>query len=229
VVTVPSVAVLVEELADAYRLQNPGLLVLVDRVRGAPEAAAALRAGRADLAVTTSSQLNGGARRLGWRPLLVATGSTAGVDSISSPDLARVYSQEVTLWSELGSASPLPITPVDRPGDHEDHLALARLLYGAPRAVVANALLVPDDERAAAALAGRGGAIGYLGRRAATGLHLLPLDGVAAEPDLVRQGRYPLTESIVAQTGASAHASGLVAFALAGAGQRVIDQREVGL
>ncbi len=232
IVTVPALAALTEDLAAAYRHRHPELLTLVDRVSTDAVAADRLRRGSADVALLAAPQPPSGSRPLGWRPLVVAADSGLGLDALSLRDLGRVFGQEVTVWSELGSASGRPILPVERAAEDIDHIAFSRLVYGGVRGVVRNALLVPDDSGARAAVESRAGAIAYLGLRAAGGLRALRVDGRAAEPDAVRSGAYPLTLAVFAgfpAEGRSGYASGFAEFGRSDDGQRIVDVHELRL
>jgi phosphate transport system substrate-binding protein len=207
---------LAEELGQAYHQRHPGVVVLVDPIRAG--------ARPADLTLVTSGE----GTRIGWRALVLAADPSLRLAATSKEMLARIFSQSVSVWAEMGGPDR-PIVPVDRPASDGDHVAFTGFLYGAPRPPVANALLVPDDRRAAAA-ATRPGAIAYLGLRALAGLPALELDGVQPEPAAVRDGRYALRQPIGVQPAGGA-ASGLAAefaaFSRSEAGQLVVDQHEV--
>lgn len=232
IVTVPALTALTEELAATYRHQHPELLALVDRVSTEVEAGDRLRRGDADVAVLAAPRPPAGSRAIGWRPLVVAADSVLALDELSLRDLGRVFGQEVTVWSELGSASTRPIVPVERAPEDLDHLAFSRLVFGDARGVVRNALLVPDDSAARTAVEGRAGAIAYLGLRAAAGLRSVRIAGLAADPASIRSGGYPLTLTVFASLpagGRSGYASGFAEFARSDPGQRVVDAHEVRL
>jgi phosphate transport system substrate-binding protein len=208
---------LAEDLARAYHQRHPDVTLLVDHLDAAS-------ARRADLTLATS----GTGVRIGWRPLVVAADPGLGLTSVSKEALGRIFSQAVSVWAEMGGPER-PIVPVDRPSGDADHSAFTRFLFGGPRPPVANALLVPDDQRAAAA-ALRPGAIAYLGLRAAGRLNPLELDGVQPDPAAVKDGRYPMRQGIgVVTTGGPALrlARDFTDFAVSDAGQLIIDRHEV--
>jgi phosphate transport system substrate-binding protein len=207
---------LAEELAQAYHQRHQDVVVLVDPIKPG--------ARPADLTLTTS----GDGVRIGWRALVVAADPSLRLVAISREMLARIFSQAVSVWTEMGGPDR-PIVPVDRPAADADHAAFTGFLFGAARPPVANALLVPDDRRAAAA-ALRPGAIAYLGLRALGSLPALELDGTTPEPPAVREGRYPLRQPIglqEARGAASGLAADFAAFSRSEAGQLIVDRHEV--
>lgn len=226
VATTQPLAPLTEELAASFRRAHPDVVVLVDRFPDAAGARAEMTSGRADLVVVDG----GTGDRVGWRALALAADPALGVSNIASADLARVYRQQATLWSDLGAFSERPVTPVDRESGDPDHAAFDRLVLGEVAAPVANALVVPDDGVAAQAVV-RPGAIGYLGLRALAG-RSVSLDGVECTPATVRSGAWRLVEEIRAErAGASGsrYPSDFVSYARSGAGQAIVDRHEVAL
>jgi phosphate transport system substrate-binding protein len=211
-----SVIPLAEELGQAYHQRHPRVVVLVDPIKAG--------ARPADITLATSEE----GTRIGWRALALAADPNLRLAATTKEVLARIFSQSVSVWAEMGGPDR-PIVPVDRPASDGDHLAFTGFIYGSPRQPVANALLVPDDRRAAAA-ALRPGAIAYLGMRALEGLPALDLDGVQPEPGAVRDGRYGLRQPIGVRSAAGA-ASGLAAdfaaFSQSEAGQLIVDRHEV--
>ena len=226
VATTLPLAPLTEELAASFRRAHPDVVVLVDRFPDAGSARAEMTSGRADVAVVDG----GSGDRIGYRALALAADPGLGLRDIAMTDLARVYRQQATLWSDLGRYPERPVTPVDRANGDPDHAAFDRLVLGEVAPPVANALVVPDDAAAGEAVA-RPGAIGYLGLRALGGA-ALRLDGVECTPATVRTGSWRLVEEIHAErAGASGsrYPSDFVSYARSGAGQSIVDRHEVAL
>lgn len=216
---------LAEELASGFRRAHPDVVVLVDRVETSEAARARARAGRADVVIAAG----GPGRRLGWRALCLAADPAVGVVGLTRSELARIYRQEATLWSDLGPYGQRPVTPVDRGVADPDHLAFDRAVLGAPAAPVGNALLVADDAGAAAALR-RPGTVAYVGLRSQAGAPV-SLDGVACTPSAVRSGEWPLSRELLAWAAGgsgSRYPSDFVSFALSAAGQEIVDRHQVG-
>jgi len=229
VATTSTLAPLAEELADSFRRAHPELVVLVDRFATTAGARGEATAGRADVLLLTGSD----GRLIGRRALALAVNSQVPLHAISLADLARLYAQRATLWSDLGAAPgvPAPVTPVDREAGDVDHQAFDLVVFGQAQEPVNNALVVPDDAAAAAALA-RPGAIAYLGLRSASAGDLVTLDGVTCAPQSVRSGAWKLVEEVRAQavsrTG-SRYPSDFVTYARSSSGQAVVDRHEVSL
>ena len=124
------------------------------------------------------------------------------VDSITVDEARRIYTGEITNWSQLGGADQ-EIIPLQRNPEAGSQSLMEKLVMdGTP-------MMEPPMEYVAGSMGGlmeavRGydasaGAIGYSvyyyaeEMRAAKGLKLLKIDGVAPEPEAIRSGAYPLT------------------------------------
>jgi ABC-type phosphate transport system substrate-binding protein len=227
VATTDTLAPLSEELAADFRRAHPEVVVLVDRFPAAEGARAEAASGRADVVVLTGP----GGQLIGHRALALAISPSVALRSISTADLARIYSQRATLWSDVANLPQTPITPVDRAATDPDHQVFVTSVIGQAQDPVNNSLVVPDDAAAAAALA-RAGTIAYLGLRSAPAQDLVSLDGVGCSPESVRSGAWKLVEEVRAQVvggSGSRYPSDFVTYARSKAGQAVVDRHEVSL
>ena len=124
------------------------------------------------------------------------------VDSITVEEARKIYSGQITNWSQLGGEDR-PIIPLQRNPEAGSQSLMEKLvMQGTP-------MLEPQKEYIADSMGElmefvRGyddspGAIGYSvyyyarEMRAAQGLKLLRVDGVEPEPSTIRSGQYPLT------------------------------------
>lgn len=215
-----------EELAAGFRRGSPGVVLLVDRFESPDAARAQLRSGRADVVIS----IGGDGDLLGWRPLCLAVDPGIALPGLAASDLARIYRQQATLWSQIGPYGERPITPVDRAAADADHLAFDRGLLGGPSSPVGNALVVADDAAAADSLS-RPGTLAYLGLRSVRGAPVR-LDGSECTPDSVRRGAWPLVEEVRVSASAasgSRYPSDFVRYARSAAGQAIVDRHEVSL
>lgn len=227
VATTVTLAPLAEELAADFRHVHPEVVVLVDRFPGPDGARAESRSGRADVLVLPGSS----GELVGRRALALAADPALGLRSISLADLARIYEQTATLWSDVGRYPQQPVTPVERAAADFDHQAFTQLVVGRPHDPVDNSLVVPDDAGAAAALA-RPGTIAYLGLRSAPAGDLVSLDGVPCSPETVRSGAWRLVEDVRAEAvgrSGSRYPADFVSYARSAVGQAVVDRHEVSL
>ena len=114
----------------------------------------------------------------------------------------RIYTGEITNWSELGGADQ-EIIPLQRNPEAGSQSLMEKLvmkgtpMMEAPKEYVAESM--GGLMEAVRGYDSSAGAIGYSvyyyaeEMRAAEGLKLLKLEGVAPEPDAIRTGAYPLT------------------------------------
>lgn len=227
VATTVTLAPLSEELAANFRRNHPEVVILVDRFVTADEARREAASGRADVLVLPGTT----GERIGRHALALAADPALGLHAITSTALGRIYSQTATLWSDIGDFASAPITPVDRTVIDADHQLFVNVVLGHPQDPVNNALIVPDDAGAAAALS-RPGTIAYLGLRSAAGAALVDLDGVACSPETVRSGAWRLAVDVRAEAvsaSGSRYPSDFVRYARSPAGQAVVDRHEVAL
>ncbi len=134
------------------------------------------------------------------------------VDSITVEEARKIYSGEITNWSQLGGEDR-EIVPLQRNPEAGSQSLMEKLVMrGTP-------MLEPKKEYIAVSMGElmefvRGydkspGAIGYSvyyyaeEMRAAQGLKLLSIDGVEPEPSTIRSGKYPLTNPYYAVIPAS--------------------------
>ncbi len=106
--------------------------------------------------------------------------------SISIQDLQRIYSGEVTNWSELGGED-LAITVVTRAEDSGTYAVFTDRIFGENPPPANPAFTVVDDNNAAAQIVndtpGAIAFVGYAFQRGAKPLTLINECGIAAEPD----------------------------------------------
>ncbi len=124
------------------------------------------------------------------------------VESLTVDQIRRIYTGEITNWSEVGGPDE-PIIPLQRNPEAGSQSLMEKLVMrGTP-------MMEPPTQYVATSMGGlmeavRGydssaGAIGYSvyyyaeEMRAAEGLKLLRVEGVAPEPEAIRSGAYPLT------------------------------------
>lgn len=133
------------------------------------------------------------------------------VDSLTTEQVRRIYSGEITNWSEVGGAD-LEIVPFQRNAEAGSQTAMLKLvmkdlpMMEAPADYVRGEM--GDLIEAVAAFDGSANAIGYTvyyyanDMKMAEGLKLLAIDGVAPCDDTIRSGDYPFLNNYYVLTAA---------------------------
>jgi len=140
-------------------------------------------------------------------PLVILADANNPVDSLTTAQLAGIYTGTITDWAQVGG-SPGPITAYQRPANSASRAGLVDLvtkgavLANPPGLKVATGSGLVD---AVASFSGQPGGLGYsydyyvmavwgdLTPGPSGNVKLLKVDGVAPTPETITSGRYPLT------------------------------------
>lgn len=134
------------------------------------------------------------------------------VDSLTVEQLQKIYTGEITNWSEVGGED-LPIVPFQRNAEAGSQTAMRKLVMGdlpmmdAPAEYVRGEMA--DLISAVAAYDGSADALGYTvyyyaeDMRMAEGLKILSVNGVAPNDGTIRSGDYPLLNNYYVLTAAN--------------------------
>jgi phosphate transport system substrate-binding protein len=118
--------------------------------------------------------------------LVVIVNPANPVQSVSISDLQKIYTGEITNWSELGG-DDLPITVLGRDEESGTGGVFVNRIFGEnPPPMAASVTVVDGNNDVAAAVADNLGAIGYVGyafQRGNKPLHLVNECGIPSEPD----------------------------------------------
>jgi phosphate transport system substrate-binding protein len=178
----------------------------------------------------SAEELSSGLRQIviAREPIVFATGADVSVTNLNREQLAGIFSGRIVDWSELGDRAG-PVRAFYR-HDTADSLRIirARLPEFARLEFGRNARLLNLDREVIEQLQRFGWGVGWGSAgnvRAAKGLRVLALDGVAPSAHGLRSGRYPLDYEVVlihsgTLTGTAAE---FVAFATSLAGQAVVE------
>lgn len=157
------------------------------------------------------------------------------VDSLTTEQIQKIYTGEITNWSEVGGAD-LEIVPFQRNAEAGSQTAMRKLVMGdlplmdAPADYVRGEM--GDLIDAVAAYDNDASAIGYTvyyyanDMKMAEGLKLLAVDGVAPSDDTIRSRDYPFLNNYYVVTPAQpTEAAGILYnWLLSDEGQRLVSQ-----
>ncbi|MEL6521301.1 MAG: phosphate ABC transporter substrate-binding/OmpA family protein [Pseudomonadota bacterium] len=133
--------------------------------------------------------------------LVVIVNPSNPLGSASIEDLQRIYSGQVTNWSELGGAD-LPIMVVEHPNTSDIFdVFKSRIFSGSEPFIIPSAVVVADHNAVAAVVNENPGAIGYVGyafQRRAKALNFINECGVETAPDAfsVKTEEYDLQQRL---------------------------------
>jgi phosphate transport system substrate-binding protein len=226
---------LLQALANEFNSHQPALRVEVPPSTGMSGALDAIRTGKAELArlprpLTPQEQASGLRQILVARePIVFATGASVTLASLSRAQLAAVFAGRHADWAELG-AQPGPVRVFYR-AESESMLNIIRrsLPEFAQLRFSADGRMLNLDHETIEQLERFDWGIGWGSAgnvRAAKGLRILALDGVAPSAAALRDGRYPLFfDAVLIHKGdaLSAPAKAFVDFVASPAGQAAID------
>lgn len=200
-----TVAPLASEIARRYETQSPGVRIDV-QAGGSSRGIADARAGTADIGMASRALKADEADDLvahtiardGVAIILHAANSVAG---LTDDQVRDIYRGRIADWQALGGPA-LPITVVNKAEGHST-LELFLAHFGLASTAIRASVVIGDNEQGIKTVAGNPGAIGYVSigaaqRAAAAGVPIrpLPLNGVPATAQAVRQGRFPLSRPL---------------------------------
>jgi phosphate transport system substrate-binding protein len=222
-------------LAEGYMRAQPGDTVRVEG-GGSGVGIEALIDGRADIAAASrplsSSEVAALFERfetLGVRYLVAQDALSVylhranPIRNLGLDQLRGLFDGSISEWSELGGGSHDVAVVVRPPSSGTHRFFRDHVLGGAPYSV--RAVAVPTTGGVLAAVQNDPGAIGYGGLAYhLDGVRQISIEGVAPTPEMVGQGRYPLTRYLAFYT--TRPATGLnrrfIDWCVSGEGQRIV-------
>lgn len=160
--------------------------------------------------------------------LLVATHPSVGnISNLSTEELKAIYSGAVTNWQQLGGVDAAIIV-LDRPEDESAKRLLRQHYLGDELKVSPNAVILRHESDLIAAVQNTPHSIGAFSLAQAITNQLpvnhLRLNGVAATPENVKAGTYPMVRKlgIVFQKNASGVIKDLINFAVSETGSQAL-------
>lgn len=186
-----------EVAADATRLTDPvtGKILAEFSFQPLPpsEARAAMLAGRAELMLAAATEPDFGSKAVALDALIPIVARDNPMPGISTPDLARALSGEITNWNQIGG----PDMPLVLHGLQADSDLAAALSARLGREIAAT-VTHPDLASLAQAVARDPWALAVTGRASAGAARVLPLSDscgfpLLPDPLAVKAEDYPLT------------------------------------
>ena len=165
---------------------------------------------------------------VGLNAFTVLIAPSAGIDSITTADLARVFAGQVTNWSQIGGAD-MAILPLRLPAESPVQQELEAVVMAPNGLTFANSVLTMGDEAGIAASVNQfPGSVSVVTSDKAIAELAVPVVGtcgiaVAATPFNIVSGDYPLVRPVMAVYGGSAPAAvGFFDFAATDAAEALV-------
>ncbi len=197
---------MMKPLTDAYRKNNPGITIVIEKPLGSSGAIKALLAGAIDIALTSKplppeDAANGAKiRYFGKTPLALVTGGGISLKNLSTIELENIYSGKTRKWPNGET-----IRVVMRPQHDVDTMILRGLSPGMAAALTKAsrergsilAVTDPESNEAVARVKGSLGASGLTGVLLGNNpLNVIALNGVMPSIKTLANGSYPLAKEI---------------------------------
>ena len=203
-----TMAPMVQEIGRRFEARHPGVRVDVQG-GGSDRGAGDTHAGLADVGMVArplrpeETRLHAFVIARDGLALIVHRSNP--VPSLTPEQVARIYTRAVTNWKEVGG-NDAPITLVNQ-GAGSAALQIFLSYFKLRTPALPTDVIVGDGGEGVQAVAGRPGAIAYVavGRAASDAaagapIRLLPCAGVAATPENIRAGSYPLSRPLTLVT-----------------------------
>ena len=124
--------------------------------------------------------------------------SVKGITNLTTKQLQAIYSGAITNWKDLGS-SDAPIVVLDRPEDESAKRLLRKHYLGATLKNSPEAIIMRHERDLIEAMQNTPYSIGAFSRAYKINnqiqVNSLSLDGVAATPENIRNGKYPMVRT----------------------------------
>jgi phosphate transport system substrate-binding protein len=199
-----TLAPLVSELAKRFEERNPGVRVDV-QMGGSSRGIADARQGVSDIGMVSrdlkpdEADLEGHA--IGRDGISIILHQSNPVESLTSEQVASIYTGRVTTWKEVGGADT-PIVVVNK-AEGRSTLELFLHQFKLKNSDVKAQVIIGDNPQGIKTVEGNPAAIGYVSIGAAevaiqqgSSIKLLPMNGIAASTQSLRSGAFPLARTL---------------------------------
>ena len=205
-----TVAPLAIEIGKRFEKKNPGVRVEV-QTGGSSRGIADARTGKVDCGMSSRGLKD--SEKEGVQSFTVAmdgvcflTHSSNPVRELSREQLLGIYTGKITNWNQVGG-NDAEITCINR-ADGRSELELVTKFFGIKPVDVTADLIAGENQQGIKMVASDKNAITYMSVGASeyeakngSPLTLLPLDGIAASVENVRNGTFPLSRPLIYITG----------------------------
>lgn len=199
-----TVAPLVLEIAKRYEAAHPGVRIDV-QTGGSSRGVADARSGLADIGMASralkpeENDLVGTPIALdGVSPILHADNP---VETLDEAQVVAIYTGQITNWKDVGGRDA-PITVINK-AEGRSTLELFLQHFKIKTETIRASVVIGDNEQGIKTLAGNPDGIAYVSVGSAeyaathgTPIKLLPMSGIAASIETVRDGRFPLSRPL---------------------------------
>lgn len=229
-----TIAPLASDIGRAYEEMHPGVRVDV-QTGGSSRGIADVRRGLADIGMTSRSLTPDESDLdpivLARDGLCVIVHRDNDIAELTSEQIVAIFTGKVETWSELGG-SDTPITVVSKASGRAT-LEVFLEFFDLDECDIEADVIIGDNQQGILSVAGDPHAVAYVSIGAArfeaergTAIRLLPLHGVAPEPENVDKGIYPLSRKLLWVTyGERSQAvNDLIAFARSASAHPIIER-----
>ncbi|MBA2660638.1 MAG: phosphate ABC transporter substrate-binding protein [Nitrosospira sp.] len=222
-----TVAPLVSEIGKRFEKQNPGIRVDV-QTGGSSRGVADTRSGLVNIGMV-SRALNSGehdlvAHAIAMDGVGIILHRSNPVQTLTDEQVKAIYRGQITHWSEVGGKD-VRITVVNK-AEGRSTLELFLHHFALKNSEIKAQVVIGENQQGIKTVAGNPGAVGYVSIGTAeyeaargTPIKLLPMAGVAATVDNIRDGRFPLSRplNLVTKGAPTGLAKRFIEFARSGA------------
>lgn len=199
-----TIAPLAAEIGKRYESLHPGVRIDV-QTGGSSRGVADARSGLADIGMVSralnTDEADLHAFQIANDGVCVILNAANPVSDLTDEQVVDIYTGAITDWSEVGGGQA-PITVVNK-AEGRSTLELFLGYFGLKNEQVKASVVIGDNEQGIKTVAGNPDAIGYVSVGAAeysagsgVALKLLPMAGVAATTENVRNGSFPLSREL---------------------------------
>lgn len=199
-----TVAPVAMEIAKRFEAENPDVRVDV-QAGGSTRGIVDARSGMADIGMVsrplTSSESDLTAHTIARDGISIILHSSNPVNALTKTEIIDIYTGKITNWLQVGG-NDREITVVNK-ADGRATLALFLEHFELNNSQIQAQVVIGDNQQGIKTVAGNPGAIGYVSIGAAeyeqsvgTPIKLLPMNGIAANMETLRNGEFPLSRPL---------------------------------
>ncbi len=199
-----TVAPIMSEIAKAYEKAHPGVRIDV-QTGGSSRGVGDARKGLADIGMASRALKDSETDLIAHTVALDGIGVILHTDNpiseLSDAQIVSIYRGEITNWNEVGGVDA-PITVVNK-SEGRSTLELFLSYFKLENSEIKAQVIIGDNPQGIKTVVGNPNAIGYVSIGAAeyeanqgAPLKLLPMNGVPASIDNVRNGSFPLSRPL---------------------------------
>jgi phosphate transport system substrate-binding protein len=229
IVSDPSTAPLLDELAKAYQDERPNVTVNLARAVNSGRALEAMQSGNISLASVSSLLDSTPASQPFWNrtfardSIVIVTHPANPVGELTLSQLRSIFQGQILSWTDLGGPD-VDVVPVSREDGSGTRNGFESLVMGR-REVSPTAVVMPSQEAVVEYVSMTPGAIGYVSPAwLRPSVNLVAVEGTTPSPEAIEQGAYVLARPfyLVARVAPSGGLSEFVDWVSEGNGQRIV-------